>query len=340
MYGEEKRFTHDQYNEFTATNTNWSMLLQASFVVSVNASVADGADVSSQKFVEKYSTQTLKYSLGAAPHSSWDVEGWLTDTIERHPVPTSMKLKPLSELFTPLIVTNEANRTKLNVKRENMERALKEYCPEKLLKEGKVDSCTKVMSDPGTGADDKTCLAKVWGGGGPNGQPFDDSAMMVELNGLFTSLQVRQINVFSQDWVNSIQLVLSLGSNSWALPKYGGKGGVVDTLTLSDDQKIIAVDLRYEQYIDNIHFWTNDGEEHTVGGSGGIYTKTVEFKDAVRSATGYLPRSAWLVGLYGHSQKYVDSLGFYVAYTCSSSQVPGPAGLAITSNHTSKSSPF
>ncbi|CAK0805478.1 unnamed protein product [Prorocentrum cordatum] len=223
-----------------------------------------------------------------------------------------------------------SSATKLDATRRNMERALKEYCPEKLLKEGSVHSCTEVTNDTEATADDKTCLAKVWGGGGPNGVPFDDSAKWVELNGLFSGLRVSQITYGSHRWVDSIQLELGLGDTKWALQPHGGTGGVTGTLTFSEDQRIVAVDLRYEKYIDNVHFWTDDGMEHIVGGPGGSYTKTVNFKEAVLNATGRLPESAWLVGLYGHSEKYMDSLGFYVAYTCSSSELPGPAGLART----------
>jgi hypothetical protein len=238
-----------------------------------------------------------------------------------------MKLKPLSELFVPSIVPNEASETKLRAKKENMERALKEYCPEKLLREGKVDSCTKIMYDLDGAAAEKTCLARVWGGGGPDGQPFDDNATMVELHGLFANLEVRQIEYRSLDWMDSIQLVLALGNDIWPLPEHGGKGGVHGTLTFSDGQKIVAVELTYERYIDKISFWTGDGTQQIVGGPGGLYTRMVNFQEAVKDATGYFPRSAWLVGLYGHSEKYVDSLGFYVAYTCSPSEAPGPAGL-------------
>ncbi|CAK0888855.1 unnamed protein product [Prorocentrum cordatum] len=120
-------------------------------------------------------------------------------------------------------------------------------------------------------ADDKTCLVKVWGGGGPNGLPFDDSTEMVEINRLFSSLQVSQIKCGRHRWVDSIQLELGLGDTKWSLPEHGGKGGATDTLTFSEDQRIVAVDLRCERYIDNVSFWTDDGMEHVVGGPGGSY---------------------------------------------------------------------
>lgn len=243
-------------------------------------------------------------------------------------LPSNMKLKPLSELFTTSLVPGEKNRTKLDAKRKNMERALQEYCPEKLLKEGKVDSCKMIESDPDAPAtDDKTCLAKVWGGDGPNGQPLDDSREMVELHGLSENLQVSKIKVQSGRWLDNIELVLSQRSNLWPLKEHGGKGGVHDTLTFSDGQKIIAVTLEYDRYINRITFWTNDGYDKPVGDAAGAHSKMVNFEDAIWNAIGRRPRDAWLVGLYGHSQKYVDSLGFYVAYTCSSSEVPGPAGV-------------
>jgi hypothetical protein len=277
-------------------------------------------------FFDKYTQKTRKYTLGSAP-TDWNAKSWLSQTIEK-PVPTSMTLKPLSELFTPLIVPNETNLTRLKAKRLNMEKALQEYCPEKLLKLGMVDSCAKIMDDLYGAAAEKTCLAKVWGGGGPGGQPFDDSAMMVELHGLFANLEVRQIQYRGMRWINNIQLALSLGNTNWPLPEHGGKDGNPGTLTFTEGQKIDAVELRYERYIDRISFWTDDGRQQVVGGPGGKYSRMVNFKDAIRNATGYLPRSAWLVGLYGNSEQYVDSLGFYAAYTCSSSEVPGPAGLA------------
>ncbi|CAK0850893.1 unnamed protein product [Prorocentrum cordatum] len=326
MYGEETEFTHDQYNSMKAAKSDWWMAAQASFVVSVDAGMASQSDWMSKEFFDKYSTTTRKYSLGSMPPQGGDPEVWLSQTMKQ-PVPTSMKLRPLSQLFTTTMAPNE-NVTKLEAKRKNMERALQEYCPEKLLKEGIVDSCKTVMSDPdaAAAADDKTCLAKVGGAGGPGGQSFDDSGTMIQLYGLFANVQVSQIVVKSQRWLNSIQLVLSQGDSNWPLPEHGGKSGVHNTLTFSVGQKITAVELRYQRYIDKISFWTNDGSEQHVGGEGGAYSRMVNFQDAVRNATGYLPREAWMVGLYGHSDQYVDSLGFYVAYTCTASQMPGPVG--------------
>jgi hypothetical protein len=286
--------------------------------------MASEADMMSKDFFDKYSKTSRKYSLGAIPPSTGDPESWLSQTL-CEPVPTSMKLKPLSELFTRRMAPNEENVT---AKRNNMERALQEYCPEKLLKEGKVDSCKTIMKNTNAAAaEDKTCLAKVWGGGGPGGQPFDDSNAKVELYGLFESVQVSQIETQSQLWLDNIQLGLSLGKSSWPLPEHGGRGGIHSTMTFSDGQKITAVELTYGWYINKIVFWSSDGQEQHVGGTGGTDSKMVNFQDAVRNVTGRLPRDAWLVGLYGHSQKYVDSLGFYVAYTCTASEVPGPAGV-------------
>ncbi|CAK0868819.1 unnamed protein product, partial [Prorocentrum cordatum] len=324
MYGEETEFTRDKYNDMKATKSDWFVNAQASFVVSIKAGAASETDWNSKDFFDKYVTNTRKYTLGSAPQT-WDVDNWLTDTIHK-PVPTAMRLKPLSELFTTRVIPNEANVTKLRSKRENMERALQEYCPEKLLRQGKIDSCAAIVSDPDAAGAERTCLAKIWGGGGPNGQPFDDS-VMIQLHGLFANLEIRQIKYRSSQWMDSIQVTLSLGNNNWPLPEHGGKGGVSGTLTFSEGQKIHAVEVRYERYIDKISFWTNDGREQVIGGPGGRYSKMVNFKEAVMNATGTLPRSAWLVGLYGSAQQYVDALGFYVAYTCAPSEAPGPDGL-------------
>mmetsp|Transcript_30678 Transcript_30678/g.86098 ORF Transcript_30678/g.86098 Transcript_30678/m.86098 type:complete len:608 (-) Transcript_30678:550-2373(-) len=323
MYGEETEFTRDKYNDMKATKSDWFVNAQASFVVSIKAGAASETDWNSKDFFDKYVTNTRKYTLGSAPQT-WDVDNWLTDTIHK-PVPTAMRLKPLSELFTTRVIPNEANVTKLRSKRENMERALQEYCPEKLLRQGKIDSCAAIVSDPDAAGAERTCLAKIWGGGGPNGQPFDDS-VMIQLHGLFANLEIRQIKYRSSQWMDSIQVTLSLGNNNWPLPEHGGKGGVSGTLTFSEGQKIHAVEVRYERYIDKISFWANDGTEQDVGGEGGASSTMVNFQDAVWNATGYHPREAWMVGLYGHSDQYVDSLGFYVAYTCTASQMPGPVG--------------
>ena len=327
MYGKETEFTHDQYNNMNAASSNWSLAAQASFIATIKAGVGSDKNILSKDFFDRYSKASRTYSVGAKPPSKGGPETWLSTAIDK-PVPISMKLRPLSELFTRLIVPNEKNVTKLNAKRHNMERALKEYCPQKLLKEGKVDSCNTIMKKPDVAAaEDKTCLAKVWGGGGPNGQPFDDTNAMVENYGLFASIQVSHVEIRSDLWLDNIQLVLSLGDSSWPLQTHGGRGGDHRSIDLSGGQKITAVELTYERYINNLVFWTNDGQGQPVGGTGGIYSKVVDFKNAVRNVTGRLPRDAWLVGLYGHSQKYVDSLGFYVAYTCIASEVPGPAGV-------------
>jgi hypothetical protein len=325
MYGEETQFTEQEYKDVRSVESEWSLAAKASFLVSIAAGTTTEANWNKSEWYHKHSTKTMKYSLGSMPPSSGTVVQWHHDTVEK-PVPTSMKLKPLSELFTTLVVPSEAD-TDLNLqaKRKNMERALQEYCSEKLLKEGKVGSCAKLSDDSVEAAAEETCLAKVWGGGGPGGQPFDDSAPMVELHGLERDIQVGRIEYRSDRWLDSIQLVLSQSDVSWPLPGHGGTSGGPGTLSFWAGQKITAVELRHDDYIDRLTFWTNDGIGQVVGGAGGAYEKMVNFKDAIRTATGYLPKSAWLVGLYGHSERYVDSLGFYVAYTCSQSEASGSA---------------
>ncbi|CAK0888854.1 unnamed protein product [Prorocentrum cordatum] len=115
-YGEESHFTRDQYNKMTATNRNWSIMARASFIVSVKTSIAHGADIVSTKHFEKFSTDTLKYSLGATP-ANWDPEDWLSAALTRKPVPSLMKLKPLSEVFTALNFPNQSSATKLKTMR-------------------------------------------------------------------------------------------------------------------------------------------------------------------------------------------------------------------------------
>jgi hypothetical protein len=328
VYGEETQFTGQEYKDVLSVESQWSSAAKASFLVSIETGAETEADWELSDWFHQQSTKTMKYSLGSMPPHAADEMAWHLDTLE-NAVPTSMKLKPLSELFTTSIFPNDPNSSGANLqaKRDNMERALQEYCSEKLLKEGWVESCEKIIEDPEETAAEETCLAKVWGGGGPGGQPFDDSASMVELHGLSKNLQVEKIEYRSDLWLDSIQLVLAQGDTSWALPEHGGTTGDPGTLTVWAGQKITAVEMRYDNYIDRVTFWTNDGTAHVVGGSGGAHEKMVNFQDAIRTATGYLPNSAWLVGLYGSSERYVDSLGFYVAYTCSPSDVPGPAGV-------------
>jgi len=92
-------------------------------------------------------------------------------------------------------------------------------------------------------------------GGGNHGDTSSDPEGQ-ELGGLFEGLRVRQILTFSPRWVNSIQLELALGTKSWPLPRHGGAVDDmrVSTWAFQEDQKIVAVDLRYDMYIDSIGY--------------------------------------------------------------------------------------
>jgi hypothetical protein len=146
--------------------------------------------------------------------------------------------------------------------------------------------------------------------------PFDDQVDVIAVHGLNTNLEIRTITYRAQKLVDNMQLHLSIGQLTFPLEEHGGSRGNAGEVYFDVGQKVTAVEVAYGSYINSIVFYTLDGSSRSIGGNGGGQKKTVNFKERVQQMVGYKPMGAWAVGIYGKAKNYIDSIGFYVAYTC------------------------
>ncbi len=82
--------------------------------------------------------------------------------------------------------------------------------------------------------------------------------------------------------------------------KHGGNGGKEYTMSLDDDEYIIAIYGKSGGYIDSIQFRTNKKTYSIFGGNGG---KEFRFE---------APSGYQIIGFFGRSGGYVDALGCYL----------------------------
>lgn len=328
-YGQESTFTAESFQELISLDFDWWVSAKVSFLVSIDAGARHAENRTEYGMFERRRLRTRQYSLGSRPAAGGGVEAWMQRVIDS-PMPTDLVLEPLSQLFDESFVGPTPG---LGVKRLNMRRAIDEYCERKLVPQGYLSTCSQPKpSDPPTPGFERICLRRVEGGGGPGGLPFDDGVDSIMLHGLFSNLEVREIKSQTFRYVNGIQLVLGVGDDQWPLQPHGGRGGQHSSVLIPADSKITSVEVRYQRYIDRLTFYESDGTSHHIGGDGGSTVRVVNFKDRIRAQVGYNPRRAWLVGLFGTSQTLLDSIGFHVAFTCSTDtpQVVLPPALAPT----------
>merc|ERR1719262_1326866 len=114
---------------------------------------------------------------------------------------------------------------------------------------------------------------------------------------------------------------MNLGENTWPLNHHGlqEESGIGESIHfgqgVADAVKVIAVKVRHCSYVNSLTFYSDDGQEHTIGGSGGCETTRVNFQEEILKSRGFHPRAAWLVGFSGRADKWIDSIGFHFAYT-------------------------
>jgi hypothetical protein len=315
VYGQQTEFKRESYADMISSSFDWSMYAQASFIVSISAQAGSDHDKNLSKIFQSYSSSQYVYSLGSKPPASGKLLDWVNDDFDS-PAPMHTELEPISSLFSKQFYTG-VNMSALDAKKANMERALKEYCPHYLLPQGLISSCKAPSKDPELQAQRRTCLGKTDVFGGPGGMPFDDGVDNITQNGLFSDLEVSKLEYMTRStppvYVQSLQLALRQGDRSWFLQRHGGFGDA-DTWEVDQGTKITAVQVRWCDYVDSLTFYTSEGDEQELGGPSGCHMNMVNFQDEVDRQFNITTSRAWLVGLLGRSEKWIDSVGFYFAY--------------------------
>jgi hypothetical protein len=153
--------------------------------------------------------------------------------------------------------------------------------------------------------------------------PFDDGVENITQNGLLADLRVSNVEYIvgstAPVYVQSLQLELQQGGQSWFLQRHGKFGSadpweVVDYQDQGQVSMITAVQVRWCDYVDSLTFYTSEGDAYSIGGLGGCRTTMVNFQEQARQQCNVTTGQAWLVGLLGRSQKWINSVGFYFAY--------------------------
>lgn len=128
--------------------------------------------------------------------------------------------------------------------------------------------------------------------GGQGGTPFAKMEIPEDA-------RILQINVFSGDWVDAVQLIYILpDGRTLESPRYGGPNGDRRVFRIDSDEYIVGVSGRYGRYIDSIRIHTNKRSSPVFGGRGGDRAYNIE-----------LPSGNYTVGLIGRSGNYLDAIG-------------------------------
>jgi hypothetical protein len=315
VYGQQTEFTWESYADMVSSLSDWSMYAQASFIVSISAHTGGQHEKEWSKAFKSYSSSQHVYTEGSKPPETGKLEDWANHVLDS-PAPLHIELEPISSLFSEQFFAG-VNMIALDAKKANVERALKEYCPHYLLPQGKISSCKAPSKDPDPHAQHRTCLGKTDLLGGQGGMPFDDGVDRITENGLSSELEVSKVEYMTSSippaYVESLQLELRQGNQKWFLQRHGAFGDA-DPWRVDQGIKITAVQVRWCDYVDSLTFYTSEGDEQELGGPGGCHTTMVDFKGEADRQFNITTSQAWLVGLLGRSEKWMNSVGFYFAY--------------------------
>lgn len=128
--------------------------------------------------------------------------------------------------------------------------------------------------------------------GGEGGIPMMDYFVPV-------GARIREVEVTSGWFVDSIKVVyVDAAGNMQALPGLGGNGADVHHFVLEDDEYLVGISGRSNQYVDSICFHTNKRVSPTYGGDGG------EVAYSFLAAEG-----SEVVGFLGRADWYIDAIG-------------------------------
>jgi hypothetical protein len=128
--------------------------------------------------------------------------------------------------------------------------------------------------------------------GGQGGNPFADMELPEEA-------RILEVNVFSGDWVDAVQLTYILpDGRTLSSPRYGGPGGERHVFRLDSDEYITRISGRYGRFIDSLSIQTNKRRSPVFGGRGGDRDFSLE-----------LPSGNYAVGFIGRAGDYLDAIG-------------------------------
>jgi hypothetical protein len=128
--------------------------------------------------------------------------------------------------------------------------------------------------------------------GGRGGNPFSDPELR-------SGEQVLEVQIFSGEFVDAVQMVYELPNGQRVLgPRHGGGGGQAHILRLDSDEYIIGISGRYGEKIDSVSILTNKRTSPLFGGSGGSRNYRIE-----------VPRGYKAVGFVGRSGENLDAIG-------------------------------
>jgi hypothetical protein len=312
VYGQETEFTSESYTDMVSSLFKWSLHAKASFIVSIGAHAGSRQETSRSNIFKSYSSSQHTYSVGSKPPKTGNLSDWVNQVLVS-PAPMHTELEPISSLFSKQFFADGVNMSALDAKKANMVRALKEYCPQFLLPQGRISSCKA----PPSHAQHLTCLGKTDVFGGPGGMPFDDGAGNMTQNGLSSELEVSKVEYMTTStpgiYMQSLQLALRQGSKKWFLQRHGAFGDA-DPWRVDHGTKITAVQVGWCEYVDSLTFYTSKGHQQELGGTGACHTTMVNFQDQANRQFNITTSQAWLVGLLGRSEKWMNSVGFYFAY--------------------------
>jgi hypothetical protein len=134
----------------------------------------------------------------------------------------------------------------------------------------------------------------VFGGGG--GDAFADPAQQV-------GARVLEVRVWSGDWVDAVQVLISLPDGSTRTgAKHGGSGGNLSTFRLDPDEYITGLSGRYGKYVDSVRIHTNRRTSDVFGGRGGSRDLRVD-----------VPSGYQGIGFAGRAGLYLDAVGLVYA---------------------------
>jgi hypothetical protein len=132
----------------------------------------------------------------------------------------------------------------------------------------------------------------LWGGGG--GAPFEDK--------ITDGSRIAIIGLSHGSWIDALTLAIERsGGKVETLPRHGGTGGKMDQIVIDPGDWITEVSGTYGSYVTQLTLRTQKGQVYTYGGDDG----STPFSYTI-------PKGFELIGFYGRSWTYLDSIGVII----------------------------
>jgi hypothetical protein len=116
----------------------------------------------------------------------------------------------------------------------------------------------------------------------------------------FLPAQIKTINIWSDQFVNAIQLVWNNHGTTIPSAKIGGSGGSLTSITLLPGEVITTAGGRAGEYLDYLYFKTNMGRVISAGGTGGSAIPQIHFGN----------KGGYFNGIVGRAGDLIDAISF------------------------------